>query len=94
MGRRVFVTALIVLAGMLGVSSVQAQAVAPAQQATVAPAGPRMAAPLPRFEAQVPQPAYAGPYMASSADLNDTHTITFTTLGLVLAAIVAIILLA
>jgi hypothetical protein len=95
MGRRVFVTALIVFAGLIGVSSVQAQSVAPAQQAVTAPTGPRITAPLPRFEAQAPQAAPAPAYLAAaSADLNDTHTITFTTLGLVLAAIVAIILLA
>jgi hypothetical protein len=88
------VTALVVLAGTVGLGTIQAQQPAAAGAAQVTTqAGPRMAAPLRRYEAQVPQPANKPAYLAS-ADLNDTHTLTFTTLGLILAAIIAILLLA
>ena len=89
---RIVVTALVLLAGVVGAGTVQAQQ--PQSPASVtAQSGPRRAAALPRYEAQVPRPAHQPAYLAS-ADLNDSHTITFTTLGLVLAAIIAILLLA
>ena len=91
---RIVVTALVLLAGMVGLETLEAQQPAAVNGPTVAAqAGPRMAAPLPRYEAQVPRPTNQPAYLAS-ADLNDSHTITFTTLGLILAAIIAILLLA
>ena len=92
--QRIVVTALALVAGVVGVGTVQAQQPQAATTPVVtAQAGPRMAAPLPRYDAQLPRPGHQPAYLAS-ADLNDSHTITFTTLGLILAAIIAILLLA
>jgi hypothetical protein len=70
------------------------QAKAPARAPVAQDAGPRMTGPLPRYEPSFPSPRTVGEANSNAFDLNDQHTITLSTLGLILVATVLVLLIA
>jgi len=69
------------------------QSTAPARASTPVTsttAGPRLAPALPRFE---PSISTNGSSYSAARDLNDSHTITMTTLGIILGAALLILLI-
>jgi len=84
---RIALTALALLCGAVAPTSLAAQ-----QPASVQPAGPRLAAPLARFDPSVPRVAGSPAYLAA-ADLNDRHTLVISTLGIILVVVILLLVL-
>src|SRR5580692_6283709 len=84
---RIALTALALLCGAAITPSLVAQ-----QPSSVGQAGPRLAAPLARFDPSAPRPAAAPAYLAA-ADLNDRHTLVISTLGIIVVVIILLLVL-
>ncbi len=64
-----------------------------AQVSSVAsPAGPRIESAWPRYEASLPAAPGQAAYLAS-ASLNDRHTLVFSTIGLIIIAVLVVLVL-
>jgi hypothetical protein len=84
---RISLTALALLCGAAATTSLAAQQPASTQQA-----GPRLAAPLARFDPSAPRAAASPAYLAA-VDLNDRHTLVISTLGIILVVVILLLVL-
>lgn len=96
MTRCLMLFSLFCISAVTVLSAQQAAKAAPAlAQASVTAAGPRMEAAWPRYEPSASQSSAVRTYANSNAaDLNDSHTLVFSTLGLILVGVVAFLLIA
>jgi hypothetical protein len=95
MTRCLMLFSLLCMSAVTVLSAQQAAKAVPAlAQASVTAAGPRIQAAWPRYEPSAQTSAVRTYASSSAADLNDSHTLVFSTLGLIVVGVVAFLLIA